>query len=97
MDSEMLFVGEDVRDEAKTAGRKELRELIARQEYRCALTGVELEPSTAEIDHVIAVKDGGDHSISNLQVLHRVVNRMKGAMDNDEFIRWCKLVANRPN
>jgi 5-methylcytosine-specific restriction endonuclease McrA len=90
-------MGQGVSNQAKTAGRKELRELITKQEYRCALTGVELEPSTAEIDHVIAVADGGDHSIGNLQVLHRIVNRMKGAMDNDEFIRWCNLVANRPS
>jgi len=41
---------------------------------------------------MIAVRDGGTHDISNLQVLHVVVNRMKGTISNDEFIQWCQLV-----
>ena len=79
--------------EIKNATREELRQLIERQGYKCSLTGVELEPRTAELDHVVPVSDGGDHSITNLQVLHKAVNRMKGAMSNDEFVRWCRLVA----
>lgn len=86
-------MGEVSSDERKTAGRKEVRELIANQDYKCALTGVALDPDTAELDHVVPVTEGGDHSIGNLQVLHKTVNRMKGSMSNDEFIRWCKLVA----
>lgn len=77
----------------KKAGRKELRNLIESQQYRCALSGVVLTPDTAELDHKIAVANGGDHSIENLQVVHVDVNRMKSAMGNDEFIRWCKLIA----
>ena len=79
--------------EIKNATREELRQLIERQGYKCSLTGVELDPRTAELDHVVPVSDGGDHSITNLQVLHKAVNRMKGAMSNDEFVRWCKMVA----
>jgi CRISPR/Cas system Type II protein with McrA/HNH and RuvC-like nuclease domain len=95
MDAQMLLLGEIVEHKGKNAGRKELRDLIARQQYKCALTGVELEPATAELDHIVPVVDGGDHSIGNLQVLHKIVNRMKGSMTNDEFIKWCELVANR--
>jgi 5-methylcytosine-specific restriction endonuclease McrA len=79
--------------QAKSATRQEIRDLITRQNYRCALSGVELTPDNAEIDHVIAVKNGGSHDVSNLQVLHVVVNRMKGTISNDEFIRWCRLVS----
>jgi 5-methylcytosine-specific restriction endonuclease McrA len=85
---------EEIADsEIKNASREELRQLIERQGYRCALTGIDLEPETAELDHVVPVSDGGNHSITNLQVLHKAVNRMKGAMSNDEFVRWCKMVA----
>jgi hypothetical protein len=79
--------------QVKSATRQEIRDLITRQEYRCALSGIELTPDDAEIDHVIAVKDGGSHDVSNLQVLHVIVNRMKGTISNDEFIRWCRLVS----
>ena len=84
---------EEFEDTRKNAGRKEIRGLIQKQEYKCALTGMQLEPDTAEIDHVVPVADGGDHSIGNLQILHKVVNRMKGSMSNAEFISWCKLVS----
>ena len=81
-------------DEGKTASRSELRALIETQGFRCALTGVLLEPADAEIDHIMPVSLGGTHTIGNMQVLHRVVNRMKGALGNDEFIAWCRAVAN---
>lgn len=77
----------------KKAGRKDLRDLIESQEYRCALSGVVLVPDTAELDHIVAVSAGGDHSVENLQIVHVDINRMKAAMDNDKFIKLCKLVA----
>jgi len=77
----------------KKAGRKELRSLVESQEYRCALSGVALVPDTAELDHIVSVSAGGDHSINNLQIVHVDINRMKAAMDNDKFIKLCKLVA----
>ena len=89
-ESEVVAIVTD--SQTKSATRQEIRDLITRQNYRCALSGVELTPDTAEIDHVIAVRDGGTHDISNLQVLHVVVNRMKGTISNDEFILWCQLV-----
>lgn len=80
-------------DEGEGATRSQLRGLIEKQGYCCALTGIPLEPNDAELDHVVPVSGGGTHAISNLQVLHKAVNRMKGAMSNDEFVRWCRLVA----
>ena len=93
MESQMRELEEIIDSEIKNASREELRQLIEKQGYRCALTGIDLEPETAELDHVVPVSDGGNHSIANLQVLHKAVNRMKGAMSNDEFVRWCKMVA----
>jgi 5-methylcytosine-specific restriction endonuclease McrA len=92
----MSLLGEIIKHERKNAGRKEIRELIEKQCYKCALSGVPLDPDNAELDHIVPVSDGGDHSIDNLQVLHKVVNRMKGAMSNEEFVKWCGLIGHHP-
>jgi 5-methylcytosine-specific restriction endonuclease McrA len=86
-------VDEVAKVENSSASRRQVRQLISDQNYRCALTRVELTPETAELDHVIPVAQGGSHSIENLQVLHKTVNRMKGTMSNDEFVEWCDLVS----
>jgi 5-methylcytosine-specific restriction endonuclease McrA len=75
-----------------SASRIELRELIEKQNYRCALSGVSLTPSDAQLDHIVPVSDGGTHLIDNLQVVHSVINRMKGTLSNEEFRHWCKMV-----
>ena len=61
--------------------------------FRCALSGVEMEPDHASIDHVVPLSKGGEHSMSNMAIIHITVNRMKGEMDHDEFVRWCTLIA----
>ena len=81
--------------EAKVASQNELRELIARQQYCCALTGLSLCPEDAQLDHVVAIANGGDNSIGNMQVVHKTINAMKGTLSNREFITWCRMVATR--
>ena len=71
----------------------DLKKLLEVQGYKCALTGVRLEPKTAELDHKVPLSRGGTNDLGNLQWLSREVNRAKGAMDNDEFIAMCKRVA----
>lgn len=66
--------------------------LLARQEYRCALTGRHLRPEEASLDHVIPVSRNGPHRLENAQVLHKNVNRAKGALTNPEFIALCRDV-----
>ena len=79
-----------------TAGEVEssdLRKLLEMQGYKCALSGVRLEPKNAELDHKVPLSRGGTNDLGNLQWLTREVNRAKGAMDNDEFIAMCNQVA----
>lgn len=66
--------------------------LLERQEYCCALTGRELTPETASLDHVMPVSRGGAHSMANLQVLHTDVNQSKRTMTQREFIDMCREV-----
>ena len=70
-----------------------LSQLIAKQEYRCALSGVTLTPDTAALDHVIPYSEGGKHTRDNVQWVHEEVNRMKGQMSTREFKEWCRRVA----
>lgn len=66
--------------------------LLEYQQYRCALTGRELTPETAALDHIVPIRCGGQHLIENTQVLHKDVNRAKGSLTNEEFIRMCHEV-----
>ena len=79
--------------QCENASSKQLRALIHDQDYKCALSGVELNPETANADHVQPVKFGGNNSIDNIVILHEKVNTMKGELAKDEFIEWCCLVA----
>ena len=81
------------RSREKVASRSELLDLVYAQEFRCALSGAELTPDDATLDHKLPVANGGDHSVGNLQVVSNTVNRMKGTMTHDEFVAWCKRVA----
>jgi hypothetical protein len=70
-----------------------LSQLVVRQEYRCALSGVTLTPDTAALDHIVPYSEGGKHTRDNLQWVHEEVNRMKGQMSSREFREWCRRVA----
>lgn len=61
--------------------------------YRCELSGVKLSPETVTLDHMVPLSKGGKHAMNNLQVVHEVVNTMKGTMRTEEFIEWCRLIA----
>jgi 5-methylcytosine-specific restriction endonuclease McrA len=67
--------------------------MIESQEFKCALTGRVLEPSTAAIDHKIPLSAGGAHAITNMQAVHSQVNQAKGTMTQEEFIAMCCEVA----
>jgi len=67
-------------------------QLLEWQGYRCALTGRPLTPDTASLDHFVPVRNGGEHRIENVQVLHKDVNRAKSTMTNEEFVQLCREV-----
>jgi hypothetical protein len=66
--------------------------VIEQQDYRCALTGMLLEPEDAALDHKTPISRGGKHTLDNIQVLNRDVNRAKSTLNNDEFIALCRQV-----
>jgi hypothetical protein len=70
-----------------------LKAILEIQGYKCALSGKRLTPEIAVLDHKIPLSRGGTNDASNLQWLDSEVNKAKGAMDCQEFIAMCKLVA----
>ncbi len=71
---------------------KSVMGLLEWQDYRCALTGRRLSPEEASLDHIVPVRDGGEHVIENTQILHRDINRAKSILSNGEFIAMCRDV-----
>jgi len=80
------------RVESDNATGTQLKEQLALQQYRCALSGMKLTKEEAELDHIVPVSEGGTNDINNLQWLHYSVNRMKGTMSQDEFLLICRRV-----
>ena len=69
-----------------------LMKLIERQGFRCALSGRELTPRTASLDHKVPLTRGGPHCLENLWFVHEMVNRAKGTMTAEEFVALCHEV-----
>ncbi len=76
----------------KPTGRG-LRQRLEKNEFRCELSGVLLTPETLSLDHEVPLANGGCHTEENLLLVHAVVNIMKGRLSRDEFVRWCRAVA----
>lgn len=72
--------------------RSYLVELIEKQEYRCALSGMPLTPDIASLDHIVPVSKGGKHEVGNVAWVHEEINRMKGTLSKDEFLAMCLKV-----
>ena len=70
----------------------EVHALLVQQDFRCALTGAALKPTDAAMDHILAVSRNGTHTIDNAQILRKDVNRAKGTLTNEEFLKLCRAV-----
>src|SRR5690606_32420688 len=81
-----------VRDR-ETLSLDDLRELLRRQNYRCALTGERLTPANFALDHIVPLANGGDFTAANSQLVLKVVNRAKNTMSEREFVEMCRKVA----
>lgn len=73
---------------------EDLDALWRKQNGKCALSGVALDngyaTETVSIDRIDSKKG---YVIDNVQLVHKDLNLMKRAMDNDLFISWCRLIA----
>lgn len=70
--------------------------LYLTQDKKCALSGVDIffgkrHETTASIDRIDSNKG---YICGNIQIIHKILNRIKINTPNNEFIMWCKSVAN---
>jgi hypothetical protein len=79
-------------DVEKSITQSFLVDLIEKQQYRCAVSGIELVPEIASLDHIVPVSKGGKHVVDNVVWVHSEINRMKGQLSMDEFISFCNKV-----
>lgn len=71
----------------KTVSWREVYDLFNAQQGLCPYTGRKLTlGEDAELDHKYPKCRGGSDELSNLQWVHRWVNRMKDAMTHEEFL-----------
>lgn len=66
---------------------EELQELLIKQKFECAYSGVTLVPGlNTSVDHIIPKSRGGSNDITNIQWILKPLNTLKGELTHDEFI-----------
>jgi 5-methylcytosine-specific restriction endonuclease McrA len=53
--------------------------VLERDDGLCGICGLDVDPQHFDIDHIIPLARGGEHSYRNVQVAHRRCNQRKGA------------------
>lgn len=64
--------------------------LLEQQEYRCALTGRELTPENTSAEHIIPLRKGGKHELSNIFLVDDAVAKLKRYYSDDEVIQLAR-------
>jgi hypothetical protein len=67
---------------------------------KCYLSGVKinlLKDNFYELDHINSVCNGGDNSLENLGVAHKIANQMKRSLTVDELLIWCEKILKNNN
>ena len=71
---------------------KDLAEILISQRHKCPYSGATLYlGKNASLDHIIAKGNGGSNTIDNVQWVHKLVNFMKGCLDENNFVEEFKL------
>jgi 5-methylcytosine-specific restriction endonuclease McrA len=55
-----------------------------RQAARDGICGGDVDPLRFEVDHIVPISQGGDHSYPNVQAAHPRCNKIKGARVPEE-------------
>ena len=72
---------------------KELKELIVKQDYKCALTGDKISfDINIDLDHIIPIYRGGKKELSNVQWVTKQANWFKRALTEEELLALCKKI-----
>lgn len=89
-------VGAEQRSKKWDLSIEEAADILERQNYRCALTGLPLLAS-GDFPNITASLDRKDNSLgytaSNVQWVHKDVNMMRGPLGINRFLELCCAVA----
>lgn len=66
---------------------------LQKQNFKCALSGVDLEWSEESGMSIDRINSKGEYTLDNIQIVHKDINLMKNYFDQDYFIKMCKKVA----
>ena len=91
-DSSMV-TGDAIASSEQAITEARLLTLLEHAGFKCALSGLPLEPDNANLDHKVPISQGGEHSLDNVHWVRKEINAMKGTMDVDEFVSFCCAVA----
>ena len=86
---------------------EQLLDLYDAQEGKCAITGMPMThkrinasqgvDGNHSIISIDRIDNDGHYEINNMQLVCKRVNLMKGPLDQDVFIDWCRAVAETSN
>lgn len=77
-----------------------ISDLLERQQFKCALTGLPISfPDKCNDYHLITasldrIDSSKGYVAGNVQWVHKDINQMKWDFTPDEFLMYCRLVAN---
>jgi hypothetical protein len=76
-----------------TFGWKDVIEKFGENTF-CYLSGekINLYNDDYNLDHMMPSSRGGDNSLDNLGITHKIVNTMKSNLTPNELIEWCKKI-----
>lgn len=80
---------------------KDIWDLFIKQNRLCALSGIEIyfgktkhEETTASVDRI---DSSLGYTVTNIQIVHKKINQIKMDISQDDFVYYCKCVANKFN
>ena len=72
--------------------------LFLKQDKRCALSGVRLKFGKNAVHHryqtasIDRIDNTRGYTEGNVQWVHKHINRMKHVLNNEQFLKWNKLI-----
>lgn len=61
-------------------------ELLRLQDYRCKITSQHLAPETVAFAHLVPLRFGGKHELSNIQLVHETVAGLARSLKSEQII-----------
>lgn len=90
-----------IRDIEFNLSKAYLYRLYTKQNNKCALSGVDIKFSENYNDHLTGgnsasldrIDSSKGYVKGNVQWVHKKLNIMKQAMNNEEFVNWCRIIS----